>query len=315
MIDQMLARKVISTEIPDIRRQALDLFYRDYESTELAVNAIMGLEDYYQTYFNDFYQENQNLVEDAITELRIAYEQSVYVEQKSNWESHPNNVGHEFSPGCFRCHDGKHLNQNDESIRLECNICHSIPVVATTADFVTDIEISRGPEPESHINPNWIGIHRDIFDHTCQNCHTTEDPGGVSDTSFCSNSACHGSVFEYAGFDAPALREILLKQLPPPVPEPEPLILDKITYTDSIGQLFEQRCGSCHGSDGLGGLDLTTYETSLSGGSSGIVIIPGDPDNSLLIQIQTSDQPHFSRFTLEELDHVKEWIAIGAVNK
>ena len=29
-----------------------------------------------------------------------------------------------------------------------------------------------------------------------------DDPGGTSNTSFCSNSACHGNVFTYAGFDA-----------------------------------------------------------------------------------------------------------------
>ncbi len=315
MIDKMLARGVISPSIPDIRRQAVDLFYREYATSELALNAIKGLENYYQTYFEDYYKENQILVDTAIAELVNAYKQSVYVEQKSNWESHPNNVGHEFSPGCFRCHDGKHLNKQDESVRLECNICHSIPVVATSFDFVTDIEISRGPEPESHLHPNWIGLHRDVFDYTCQNCHSIEDPGGISDTSFCSNSACHGSVFEYAGFDAPALRQVLLEQLPPPVPEPEPVTSGPLNYEDTIGILFELKCGSCHGTEGLSGLNLTTYETTMVGGNSGIVINPGDSQNSLLIQIQTGDQTHFGQFVQDELDLVTEWIEAGAIKE
>ncbi len=62
--------------------------------------------------------------------------------------THPNNLGHIDSPGCFRCHDGKHLNPDQEAVRLECNLCHSIPKVAGEQDFVTNIEISRGPEPE-----------------------------------------------------------------------------------------------------------------------------------------------------------------------
>lgn len=312
MVDKLLARGVISKSIPDIRRQAIDLFYRDYESTELALIAIEGLENYYQTYYADFYQENQEMVDMAIMELVDAYAQSVYVEQKSDWDSHPNNVGHEFSPGCFRCHDGKHLNDEAEAIRLECNICHSIPVVASTTDFVTDIEISRGPEPETHINPNWIGMHRDVFDHTCQNCHTTDDPGGINDTSFCSNSACHGNVWEFAGFDAPGLREVLAEQLPPPVPEPEIDVGGTITFESPVGPILNLRCGSCHGVGGLGGLNLTTYDGTFAGGESGAVIQPGDPDNSLLILKQMGEQAHFSQFTSDELNIVIDWIKNSA---
>jgi nitrate/TMAO reductase-like tetraheme cytochrome c subunit len=315
MVDKMLSRGVISPSIPDIRRQAIELFSREYASTELALNAITGLINYYQTYYADFYQENQEIIDTAITELSNAYAQSVYVEQKSDWNSHPNNVGHEFTPGCFRCHDGKHLNDEAEAIRLECNICHTIPIIAQSSDFVTNIEISRGPEPETHLSPNWIGMHRDVFDHTCQNCHTTDDPGGISNTSFCSNSACHGNVWEYAGFDAPALRQILMEQLPPPVPEPEILIGDSFTYADTIGPLLNSKCGSCHGIGGLGGLNLTNYDSVLAGGNSGAVIQPGDSENSLLIQKQTGDQPHFGQFTTDELNIVIDWIKDGAPEK
>ncbi len=312
IVDKLLARGVISPSIPDIRRQAVDLFYREYDSTELALNSIKGLKNYYQTYYADFYQENQDIVDNAIKELRDAYAQSVYVEQKSDWDSHPNNVGHEFSPGCFRCHDGKHMNGVEESIRLECNICHSIPVIVRTTDFVTDIEISHGPEPETHLNPNWIGLHRDVFDHTCQNCHTTEDPGGISDTSFCSNSACHGNVWEYAGFDAPALRRILVKQLPPPVPEPELETVGSPTYDGIIGTLLEARCGSCHGVDGIAGLNLTTYDAIISGGNSGPVVKVGDPDNSIVTQKQKEAEPHFGQLTTDEIQIMIDWIAAGA---
>jgi len=316
IVDNLLASDVVSPDIPDIRFQAVDLFYRRYETDESAFNSIQGLENYYKTHYPDYYQDNQSLIADAISELQQAYTQSVYIEQNSSWESHPNNIGHEFSPGCFRCHDGTHLNDKNQAIRLECNICHSIPVVAGSSDFITDIEISRGPEPESHINPNWIGLHREVFDHTCQTCHSTEDPGGVSDTSFCSNSACHGTVFEFAGFNAPALREILKSQIPPPVIEPSPIVEDSDTLNfNQISSLFESRCTSCHGVDGLQGLNLSTYEQSMLGGINGPVINPGDPENSLLIQKVTSGQPHFNQFTSQELDLIITWIENGAVDQ
>ncbi|HBX68922.1 MAG TPA: hypothetical protein DEH25_05955 [Chloroflexi bacterium] len=314
IIDELLARGIVSTDIPDIRRQTVDLFYRPYETSALATESIAGLDNYYKSYYPEYYAANQELIQETIVILQTAYNQSVSPEQKSDWNSHPNNVGHLYSPGCFRCHDGKHLNQEDEAIRLECNLCHSIPVVSGAEDFVTNIEISNGPEPETHLHPNWISMHHDAFNPTCSNCHTTEDPGGVSNTSFCSNSACHGTVFEYAGFDAPALREIILEQLPPtPEPTPPPPTDAPITYENLIGPMFEQRCGSCHGaSDAIQGLDLTSYAGIMAGSDNGPVVIPGDVEGSLLIQKQTGEKPHFAQLTPEELEYVTNWISNGA---
>jgi mono/diheme cytochrome c family protein len=311
-IDELIARGLISTEIPEIRLKAFEVYSNIYDTTEKGLVGIAGLEEYYRVYHPDYYAANKDQVQQAITILQEIYAANVYPEQHSDWTTHPNNVGHKDSPGCFRCHDGKHLNENQEAIRLECNLCHSIPVVAGPDDYVAAIEISRGPEPESHLNPNWITLHRQVFDPTCENCHTTGDPGGVSNTSFCSNSACHGSAYDYAGFDAPALREVLQEQLPP-TPTPAPVSEDaELTYTTVIGPMLQTRCGSCHGADGLQGLDLTSYQSTMAGGQSGPAVVPGDPENSLLMIVQTGDTPHFSQLSPQELDLVIQWIEAGA---
>ena len=152
----------------------------------------------------------------------------MFPDQKIDWTTYPNNLGHINSPGCFRCHDGKHLDPKQQAIRLECNLCHSVPVVAGPDAFVANIEISRGPEPDTHRNPNWISLHNKSIDTSCSACHTMDDPGGTSNTSFCSNSACHGNVYTYAGFDAPNLRAVLQAQIPTPAPtsDPAPLVGD-----------------------------------------------------------------------------------------
>ena len=315
IIDEMLSRGLISTEIPDIRLKAVEAFRTPFETTEMAMNGIAGLENYYKAYYPEYYAVNQAKIDSAIAELQTAYRNSVYPEQKSSWDSHPNNVGHKYSPGCFRCHDGKHLNPAGEAVRLECNLCHSVPVVAGPNDFTADIEISRGPEPESHRNANWISLHHQVFDDSCSTCHTTDNPGGTDNTSFCSNSACHGNVWEYAGFDAPGLREVIQAQMPPtptpaPLPEGAP-----VTYESTIGPLLQSRCGSCHGDSGMKGLNLTTYQTALQGGEDGPAIVPGDPNASLLVQIQSGEQPHFSQLSPQELDLITQWIVAGAPEK
>lgn len=313
-VESAMARGAISPDIPDIRRQAVDILYGEYASQEEALEAIAELDTYYKNTFPDFYTAGKRKVMDAVEELQNIYTQSVFLEQKVNWDTHPNNMGHNDSPGCFRCHDGQHLNAKNEAIRLECNLCHSIPVVAEADDFITDIQISRGPEPETHLNPNWIALHRDVFDPTCASCHTTEDPGGTSNTTFCSNSACHGSVYTYAGFDAPALREILKDQLPPPAPaapEPSDADADEPTFDSYAGPLFAAKCGVCHGSSAQqAGLDLSTYANSLTGGDSGPTIVAGDSAGSLLVEIQSGQ--HFATFSTGELEVIKKWIDAGA---
>ncbi len=310
-VDTLMQRGLISPLIPEIRRRAVQTYAAEYETNAQALVGLAGLAEYYRQAYPDFYADNTGLVESAVSALQQAYADSVFPEQRSDWTTHPNNIGHEDSPGCFRCHDGRHLNAAQEAIRLECNLCHSIPVVAGPPDFLADIEVSRGIEPQSHLNPNWITLHRDVFDPTCVSCHTTADPGGVSDTSFCSNSACHGNVWTYAGFDAPALREALLGQLPTPAATPA-LVAGEATYDAGIGSLLQSRCGACHGPNGIQGLDVSSYATLMAGGASGPAIQRGNPDGSLLIVKLTGDQPHFAQFSADELDLLREWIAAGA---
>lgn len=314
-VDRLIAHGEISPKIPEIRKKAVEVYSQLFDTTQMGLENIAGLENYYRVYHAQFYAQNRELVQQAIQALQDAYASSVFPEQNSNWSTHPNNIGHKDSPGCFRCHDGKHLDAQQKAIRLECNLCHSIPVVVGPTDFVAAIEVSRGPEPQSHRDENWIALHNQVYDATCQNCHTTDDAGGVSNTSFCSNSACHGGAWPYAGFDAPALRAILQEQLPPtptlqPLPEGGAL-----TYEATILPLLKSRCGSCHGENGLQGLNLTTYASLLAGGKSGPALTPGDPDASLIVQKQTAAQPHFAQLTPQELELLIQWIRSGAPEK
>ena len=313
-VDQMLGTGLIDASIPEIRRMAVQVYSSVYETQEKGVQRIASLDEFYKTYYPEYYAANSEKIATAIAALQDSYKISVFPDQNSDWNSHPSNLGHKNSPGCFRCHDGKHLDDEQNAIRLECNLCHSVPVVAGPNDFVANIEISRGPEPETHRHANWISMHNQAFDRTCENCHTTADPGGTSNTSFCSNSACHGAKWEFAGFDAQALRPIILSQLPPtPTPLPLPAADAALTYDASIGPLFQARCGSCHGA--IQGLDLTTYATAMAGGKSGPAIVPGDPQGSLLVQKQSGATPHFGQFSPEDLQRVIDWIAAGAPEK
>lgn len=307
-VDSAMQRGLIDPTIPDIKLKSMEALAVNYPSVEVAQSGLTAVEEYYRVAYPDYYAANLDKVQMAVASLKEIYAASVYPLQKMDWDSHPNNLGHKAFPGCMRCHDGKHLNAEEEAVRLECNLCHSLPTVSTQKQVVSNIEVSRGLEPESHKNPNWITGHRTYFDRTCASCHTVDNPGGTSDTSFCSNSQCHGVKWEFAGFDAPGLAELIQAQLPPPAPDlPTGAVFP--VYS-SLQPVLDANCGLCHGDDLAGGLKLTDYAGIMAGGANGPVITAGDPDNSLLVQIQSGD--HYALLDQNVLDVVKQWITDGA---
>jgi hypothetical protein len=310
-VDESMSRGLISPSIPNIRNRAVVALSTTYTSRDEAFKSIDAVGEAYKS--TDYYAGHETEIQAAVDEMKAIYDRTIFTEQKVDWTTHPNNLGHINSPGCFRCHDGKHLNDQNQAVRLECNLCHSIPVVASSQDFTANIEVNRGPEPESHLNANWISLHNKSFDATCANCHNTKDAGGTSNQSFCSNSACHGNVYTFAGFDAPKLREILNLQIPTPAPSPDLSSVKNPTFDNSIGALFAARCTACHGATPTAGLSFLTYADAMKGSQDGPVILPGDSANSLLVKIQSAK--HFANFTSEELALILQWIDAGAPEK
>ncbi|MDH5346232.1 MAG: hypothetical protein OEW59_10745, partial [Gammaproteobacteria bacterium] len=64
--------------------------------------------------------------------------------------------------------------------------------------FLTLIDRQK---PESHRNPAFISKHMDLAGEECTECHE-EIRFGVSDRSYCSNSGCHGEVWDFLDLDA-----------------------------------------------------------------------------------------------------------------
>lgn len=330
-VDVALNRRQLDQDLPFIRFKAVSVLSEDYATDEEAHAAIEGLADYYREEFPQVYAERRASVEQAVAMVRAIYDDSVFRAQEVNWATHPNNIGHLEWPGCFRCHGGQHVNAEGQAIRLECNLCHSIPQVVAANTIEPVLPLGTGIQPESHFSTHWIALHRTVFDQTCQACHTVGNPGGTDNSTFCSNSACHGTAWEYAGLDAPGLTRILAAEQPPPpaevTPPPEEEAEEQaaeeeveeaveeeaeaLTYDGLIGQLFETRCGACHIAAIMAGdLALDSYDAAMIGGADGPVIVPGAPDDSLLIQIQRD--VHFGLFEPDELELVIQWIADGA---
>lgn len=322
-VDQAIGKKLIAGDLPYVREQAVRLLSTSYEDSGEAEQGFKQLENYYEEQYPAIYSERQEDIQQSIRTLNNIYEQISFPEQNLDWNSHANNLGHKDDPGCFRCHDGKHISNTGEAIRLECNLCHSVPVVSDNTKLVTSIELVRGPEPPSHTHTSWIALHGKAIDSSCAACH---QPGNESidytrlegkpetDDSFCGNSACHEVEWSYTGFDSPAIEPYLERQLYM-LQNTSPYLLEGVphTYEATFKTLIEGRCLFCHsGSEAEADLDLSSYEGLLSGGKSGPAILPGEPDASPIIIRQSGARDHFGQMLDDELEAVRNWIAVGA---
>jgi nitrate/TMAO reductase-like tetraheme cytochrome c subunit len=241
-VDRALALRQIDRDIPMIKQQGVQILSQEYASTDEGLQAIDTLDSWYQENYPDFYAQNQESVQNAVAVLRDIFTMTVFPNMKVGWETHPNNLGHREFPGCFRCHDGKHTSSEGQTVRLECNICHSIPEVVDGVQTAPVISIDKPNEPESHLDSNWLARHRFQFDQSCMECHDVSNPGGTDNSSFCANSGCHATEWQFVGLDAPAIRAMVE---PPAVPgsgEPQAVPHPIAERTD---------CTICHGTEAV----------------------------------------------------------------
>jgi hypothetical protein len=155
---------------------------------------------------------------------------ATFEEKGFSWKSFPNHAQHKDFPGCFRCHDGKHLNDKGESIRLQCTLCHNLPQVSLESGkgSVPSTVAAGVTPPDSHNEPNFMHEHRFKLDDTCAMCHGKLEFGREGG-NFCSNPACHGRSWPAVNLnvDAKAAAAPTPTAAPAPATKAEPPKADK----------------------------------------------------------------------------------------
>jgi mono/diheme cytochrome c family protein len=92
-------------------------------------------------------------------------------------------------------------------------------------------------------------------------------------------------------------------------------------FAAEVLPLLQAKCVGCHGDDPKGprgGLDLRTRQGMLAGGDSGDpALVPGEPDQSPLIEMISGDKPKMppkeaDRLRPEHVARLRQWVAAGA---
>ena len=129
-VDLRMSRGLISPELPFIRKKAVELLKANYPDRETAQKQITeGVENYYRTTYPEIYNSKRALVEQSADNTAKIYLRNIFPEMKMTWGVHPNNLGHNDFPGCFRCHDGSHTSADGQTISNDCSACHNLLAV------------------------------------------------------------------------------------------------------------------------------------------------------------------------------------------
>lgn len=92
----------------------------------------------------------------------------------------------------------------------------------------------------------------------------------------------------------------------------------QVDFNRDVLPIFKKKCFTCHSkTQPKGGLDMTSRAALLKGGHSGAALLPGKPDESLMIElIEFNEMPprkaQDRRITMPELHTLRAWIAAGA---
>jgi hypothetical protein len=129
-VDLRMERRLISPDLPYIRKKAVELLKVDYPDRDTAKSRIVdAINNYYRMTYPEVYNTKRALVEQAADNTAAIYLRNVFPDMKVRWGVHPNNLGHNDFPGCFRCHDGSHTSTEGQTITNDCTACHNLLAV------------------------------------------------------------------------------------------------------------------------------------------------------------------------------------------
>jgi Cytochrome c7 and related cytochrome c len=129
-VDKQMSTGTISPTLPYIKKKAVELLKVEYPSQDEARQRILAeLNNFYRSYYPTIYQTQRTVVQQSAEGVAAIYLRNVFPDMRLTWGAHPNNLGHNDFPGCFRCHDGSHTSADGQTITNDCSACHNLLAV------------------------------------------------------------------------------------------------------------------------------------------------------------------------------------------
>jgi hypothetical protein len=165
-LDQSFAAGRLDPALPYLKRKAVEVLDKPYSTEQEALKTIASdLDTFYRTNYSQLYAQKADAIKTAISETQRIFKTYFFPEMKTNWATHPNNIGHLYSSGCFRCHDGEHVSNTGKVIRNDCNVCHTV-----LSDSARPAKVSLTMDVKHPVDLGGLS------DRKCDTCHKANEP-------------------------------------------------------------------------------------------------------------------------------------------
>jgi nitrate/TMAO reductase-like tetraheme cytochrome c subunit len=126
-VDHTLEQFPDLRELPYYKREALAAITADYPTNEGGAESVReAVTNFYRTEHPQVFEEKRQLIDRGAEEAAAIYARTVFPEMNHDWNTHPNHIGHENFPGCWRCHDDELQTADGEHyIPQDCDNCHT----------------------------------------------------------------------------------------------------------------------------------------------------------------------------------------------
>ncbi len=162
-MDENIVSGHIDPTLPYIKRVSVELLDKQYKTKEEAHAAIAkGIPEYYAKTYPAIAKSKEAAIKKAVVEVQDMYSRNFFPKMKVTWSTYPSHIGHFYSPGCFRCHDGKHKTADGKVISKDCELCHS--VLSQKQE-----NIPAGTKVSKFVHP--VDIGEELYKTNCSDCH------------------------------------------------------------------------------------------------------------------------------------------------
>jgi nitrate/TMAO reductase-like tetraheme cytochrome c subunit len=164
-VNHVMSLGWIDPGLPNIKSVAVTALDNPYTSKESAHDSIgLTIKEYYAQNYPDLAQTKSAEIERAVEETRKIYSRNYFPQMQVNWKRFTDNIGHLYYPGCFRCHDGKHVADDGKVLSRDCNTCHVI-LAQSISDRTQQVSLTG----VDYVHPVDIG---DAWkEMNCSDCH------------------------------------------------------------------------------------------------------------------------------------------------
>ena len=105
---------------------------------------------------------------------------------------------------------------------------------------------------------------------------------------------------------------------PTEAPTQTPVQSTEVSFSAEVLPILESRCKNCHGGDRgtAEGLDMTSYANLMTGSDNGPVVVSGNADGSLIVEmlVQNKMPKRGPKLTPPQVQLIIDWVNQGALN-